>query len=173
MAPPVLTTPDAADPVRAMQVLDLEWYLPEEILVKVDRASMAAGLEARAPFLDPEVAAFALRLPAGERIRSGETKWALRQVLHRHVPRALVDRPKQGFGIPLADWLRGPLRDWAESLLGEGALRAEGLIDPVPVRAAWSDLLAGRSPNPHPLWAVLMLAAWTVRKEPVSFRTGA
>jgi asparagine synthase (glutamine-hydrolysing) len=150
----------AKDALLALQVLDLEMYFPEEILVKVDRASMAAGLESRAPFLDPGVAEFALRLPGPMRIRDGVTKWALRQVLHRHVPPALVERPKQGFGIPLAAWLRGPLRDWAESLLSEAALRERGLLDPAPVRALWEAHLEGRAEAPHPIWGALMLQSW-------------
>lgn len=149
------------DAVLTMQILDLQMYLPEEILVKVDRASMAASLEVRTPFLDPNVVEFALKLPARLRIRDGVTKWALRQILYRHVPPTLVDRPKQGFGIPLSDWLRGPLREWAEALLSEAALRRIDLLDPGPVRAMWERHLSKRVNAPHLLWAVLMLQAWS------------
>jgi asparagine synthase (glutamine-hydrolysing) len=143
-----------------MMAQDIRTYLPDDILCKVDRAAMAVSLETRVPFLDPDVLAASARLPAHMKIRDGQGKWALRQILDRHVPRALIERPKTGFSVPVADWLRGPLRGWAEDLLSDENLRRDGLIDPVPVRQAWSEHLSGRSDLSHRLWIVLMLMAW-------------
>lgn len=154
--------PDAAGlfgVVDRMQLGDLTGYLPDDILVKVDRASMAASLEARVPLIDHRVVAFAWSLPARFKMRDGATKWILRQLLYRHVPEALIERPKMGFAVPLADWLRGPLRDWAEDLLEPGALSGGGLVAPEPVRALWRQHLAGRDRH-FLLWDVLMLEAW-------------
>lgn len=144
---------------RQMMYLDMASYLPEDILTKVDRASMAVSLETRAPFLNHDVVQFAWTLPPELKLRDGRGKWVLRQVLHRHVPPALVERPKMGFGVPLSDWLRGPLRRWAEELLEERRLREQGLLDPAPVRKRWENHLQGRNGH-HALWAVLMLQAW-------------
>jgi asparagine synthase (glutamine-hydrolysing) len=144
---------------RMMQV-DFSTYLPDDILVKVDRASMANGLEARAPFLDRRVIEFAARLPLAYKVRGPERKWLLRQVLDRHVPRTLVDRPKSGFAIPLHAWIRGPLREWAEALISERRLRAEGIFRPAPIRAKWREHLSGSRNWIAPLWAVLMFQAW-------------
>jgi asparagine synthase (glutamine-hydrolysing) len=143
-----------------MQFLDGVTYLPDDILTKVDRATMAVALEARVPLLNHKVIEFAWRLPLGLKLRDGQGKWALRQVLYRHVPPALVDRPKQGFSIPLAAWLRGPLRDWAEDLLSAQALGEGGLLAPAPIRTAWAEHQSGRRDHAHALWAVLMLQAW-------------
>jgi asparagine synthase (glutamine-hydrolysing) len=151
--------PRLADPVARMMALDGLTYLPDDILVKVDRAAMAVSLETRAPFLDRDVVEFACSLPMHMKIRNGQGKWLLRRLLDRYVPRELVERAKMGFGIPLDAWLRGPLRDWAESLLAEDRLRREGYLEPAPVRAAWKAHLAGASYG-YRLWSVLMFQAW-------------
>jgi asparagine synthase (glutamine-hydrolysing) len=151
--------PDPGDPASRLMAMDALTYLPDDILVKVDRASMAVSLETRAPFLDRDVMEFAWRLPVGMKIRDGRGKWILRELLDRHVPRALVDRPKMGFGIPLDQWLRGPLREWADSLLDEKRLTAEGFFDPKPIMKAWRRHLEGASYG-YRLWSVLMFQAW-------------
>jgi asparagine synthase (glutamine-hydrolysing) len=152
--------PRLADPVARMMALDGLTYLPDDILVKVDRAAMAVSLETRAPFLDRDVVEFAWSLPMHMKIRNGQGKWLLRQLLDRYVPRELVERPKMGFGIPLDAWLRGPLRDWAESLLAEDRLRREGYLEPGPIRAVWKAHLTGQASYGYRLWSVLMFQAW-------------
>ncbi|MGE4504597.1 MAG: asparagine synthase (glutamine-hydrolyzing) [Desulfovibrionaceae bacterium] len=151
---------DALDPCQAMGLLDLEAYLPDDILTKVDRASMAASLEARVPLLDHRVVAFAARVPTAWKVADGEGKSLLRQVLHRHVPRALVDRPKMGFGVPVDRWMRHELRDWCETLLDERRLREQGFIDAAEVRRMWAEYLGGQRNWFAPLWNVLMFQAW-------------
>lgn len=146
-----------------MQFLDLVTYLPDDILTKVDRASMAVALEARVPLIDHRVVEFAWRLPHALKIRNGKSKWLLRQVLYRHVPETLIERPKMGFGIPLGEWLRGPLRDWAEALLDPRQLAEEGLLDVARVRATWDQHLSGHRNWQYMLWNVLMLQAWRQR----------
>jgi asparagine synthase (glutamine-hydrolysing) len=150
--------------VERMMAQDMLFYLADDILAKVDRAAMAVSLETRVPLLDPEVVAFAWRLPLDMRIRGGTTKWALRQVLYRHVPEALIERPKMGFGIPLEAWLRGPLRDWAEALLDERRLRSEGYFHADVIRTAWSAHLRGVSSQTFKLWTVLMFQSWLEAK---------
>jgi asparagine synthase (glutamine-hydrolysing) len=146
--------------------LDLVGYLPDDILVKVDRAAMSVSLETRAPFLDRRVFDLAWSLPMEMKLRNGTTKWLLREVLHRHVPEHLVDRPKMGFGIPIGAWLRGRLREWAEDLLAEGRLRRQGILEPDPIRRAWRQHLRGRRDLGYELWDVLAFQAWLDRWMP-------
>ncbi len=143
-----------------MMLSDMESYLPDDILCKVDRAAMACGLETRAPFLDHRVTALAARLPLDMKIRGNESKWALRQILYRHVPRALIERPKAGFAIPVGQWLRGPLREWAEHLLSSERLERDGYFHPAPIRQAWEEHLSGRRVWTGQLWGILMFQAW-------------
>jgi asparagine synthase (glutamine-hydrolysing) len=153
-----------------MGLLDTLTYLPDDILVKVDRASMATSLEARCPLLDYRIVEFAARVPVRLKVVGGQGKALLRALLYRHVPKVLVDRPKTGFGIPLADWLRGPLREWAEALLDEPRIAAQGYFRPGVIRRTWSDFLEQGQDLHYPLWTLLMFQAWLTewqRAQPV------
>ena len=163
--PQSIDVPPNQSAAERMMYRDSMSYLPDDILCKVDRAAMACSLETRVPFLDHRVAELAWRLPLHMKIRGNEGKWALRQVLYRHVPRELIERPKAGFGIPVGQWLRGPLRDWAESLLDAQRLQAEGFFHPAPIRARWAEHLAGQRDHTTSLWAVLMFQAWLAEQE--------
>ena len=152
--------PAGLSPLGRMLYLDACTYLPGDILTKVDRATMAASLEGRAPFMDHRLVEFAWTLPDHLRVRAGEGKWLLRRVVDRSVPRVLMDRPKAGFAVPVDDWLRGPLRDWAEGLLDPTRLRREGVLDAGAVAAAWRAHLGGEGGYGHGVWAALMFQAW-------------
>ena len=154
---------DLPDFVERMQYFDTVSYLPDDVLTKVDRASMAVGLEARVPLLDHRIVEYCWRLPASAKYRNGEAKWLLRQVLARYVPRRLTDRPKSGFAIPTAAWLRGPLFDWAAGLLDPARLKRDGLLRPEPIRAAWDAFLRGDDIWREPLWGICMFQAWHER----------
>ncbi|WP_417315524.1 asparagine synthase (glutamine-hydrolyzing) [Cycloclasticus pugetii] len=143
-----------------MMVMDAGQYMADDILVKVDRAAMANSLETRVPLLDHRVVELAWQMPMNLKIREGVGKWVLRELLYRHVPKEMIERPKKGFSVPLGQWLRGPLRDWAEALLCERRLAAEGYFVPGVVRRAWADHLRGKSDHGRKLWSILMFQAW-------------
>ncbi|MBL0141452.1 MAG: asparagine synthase (glutamine-hydrolyzing) [Betaproteobacteria bacterium] len=147
-----------------MMYTDSLSYLPDDILVKVDRAAMSVGLETRVPYLDPRVVSFAWSLPVDFRAHAASPKRVLRRLLHRHVPPALVERPKAGFAVPLSSWLRGELREWAEALLDPARLGREGIFEPAPIRRAWNEHLSGRRDWHYHLWDILMFQAWHERK---------
>jgi asparagine synthase (glutamine-hydrolysing) len=149
-----------ASHLEMMMLLDSLTYLPDDILAKVDRAAMAVSLETRVPLLDHRMIEFSWRLPSAYKIRDGKSKWPLRQLLYRHVPKHLVERPKMGFSVPIGEWLRGPLRCWAGDLLNETHLRQEGFWEPGRVQIAFAEHLSGRKDNSAELWPVLMFQSW-------------
>ncbi len=149
-----------SDPLTLMRYLDLAAYHPDDILVKVDRAAMSAGLEVRLPLMDHRVVEFAARLPNRMLINKGRSKFILRRILKNHIPESLIDRPKMGFGVPLGRWLRGPLREWSETLLAPDRLAQEGFLRPEPICAKWEDHISGRTDWKYLLWNVLVFQSW-------------
>jgi asparagine synthase (glutamine-hydrolysing) len=149
-----------ADFCHQLMYGDLTGYLPDDLLVKLDRAAMAVSLETRVPFLDRKLMEFAWRIPLAMKLDQGRRKWILRRVLYRYLPPELVDRPKQGFSVPLLKWLMGPLRDWAEALLDERRLRQDGYFDTPVLRDNWANVANHHHRLKHGIWSVLMFQAW-------------
>lgn len=170
-----LERPRCSEFLLEMMGADTLAYLPDDILVKVDRAAMGVSLESRIPLLDPRIVQLAWRLPVRQKLRFGRTKWILRAILRRHIPEALIERPKSGFGVPVAQWLRGPLRDWAEDLIDPSRIRNEGYLENAPIRWRWNEHLSGKDDHSGPLWSVLMFQAWlrTQTAQPATVDAGA
>lgn len=161
--PPTLltqATPLLENPIELMMALDLITYLPDDILVKVDRATMAVSLEGRMPLLDHRLVELAWSFPLDWKLRNGQGKWILKRVLKNYLPESLFERPKMGFSVPVGDWIRGPLRDWAEELLKESKIKSQGFLKAGPVRELWEDHLQGRRNHQHKLWDILMYQDW-------------
>jgi asparagine synthase (glutamine-hydrolysing) len=152
--------PNLNNDIDQMMALDSLSYLPDDILTKVDRAFMGVSLEGRIPFLNHKVFEFAWSLPLEYKLRNGVTKWCLKEVLYKHVPKSIIERPKMGFGIPIDSWLRGPLTEWANALLDEDRLREEGFFEPEPVTKMWLEHKSGKRNWQYQLWDILMFQSW-------------
>ena len=148
------------DPILAMMNGDFIYYLPDDIFQKVDRASMAVSLETRAPFMDSDVIDFAMSLPLSFKIRNGQGKWILKKLLYKFVPKKIVHRPKMGFGVPIGDWLRGPLKDWSDNLLDKNRLKKEGYLNSEIVSKMWREHLDGSRDRTNEIWNILMFQLW-------------
>ena len=146
-----------------MQLTDTNFYLPGDILTKVDRASMAVSLEVRVPLLDHRLIEYVWKLPLSMKMRNGKSKWLLREILYKYVPQELIDRPKMGFGVPIGHWLRGPLRDWAESLLDEKKIKEAGILNYAPIKNKWAEHLSGERNWQYHIWDILIFQAWSER----------
>jgi len=152
--------PELSTLIQKMMYLDFVSYLPDDVLAKVDRASMSVGLESRVPLLDHRFIEFAWSLPFDMIYREGKVKWPLRQILETYVPKHLVERPKMGFGMPLGNWLKDPLREWCENLLDKTRLAQQGIFDSQKVQDVWQNYLSGASSQPSLLWSILMFESW-------------
>ncbi|MBL4601818.1 MAG: asparagine synthase (glutamine-hydrolyzing) [Emcibacteraceae bacterium] len=153
-------TPNLTNDVEKMMAIDTISYLPDDILAKVDRASMGVSLEGRIPFLNHKVVEFAWTLPLEYKLRGGITKWCLKEVLYKHVPKSIMERPKMGFGVPIDEWLRGPLKEWAEKLIDESRLKKEGFFEPKIIQKVWQEHQSGKRNWQHKIWAILMFQLW-------------
>ena len=140
--------------------MDLVTFLPDDLLVKMDRAAMAVSLETRAPFLDHKIVEYAFKLDQRFKVRDGNTKWILKEILNQYIPKAFFDRPKMGFGVPIGKWLRGPLKEWANELLNENRLKSEGIFNPIEIKLKWEQHQSNTHNWDYHLWDVLMFQAW-------------